>query len=76
MRGRHYKLISTARGLFRTVAAMIAPGSENANGEERGSRCFWEPVTDCDRFSKSMRGKERWCPGEDLNLHECYPTGT
>ena len=17
-----------------------------------------------------------WCPGEDLNLHECYPTGT
>ena len=20
--------------------------------------------------------RQSWCPGEDLNLHECYPTGT
>ena len=25
---------------------------------------------------RPMGGYKSWCPGEDLNLHECYPTGT
>ena len=25
---------------------------------------------------RSGAGCNPWCPGEDLNLHECYPTGT
>jgi hypothetical protein len=36
------------------VAAMIAPCSVKANGGNLGSRCFWEPVTICDRFSASV----------------------
>ena len=28
------------------------------------------------RFSTVAPRALRWCPGEDLNLHECYPTGT
>ena len=26
--------------------------------------------------SRRLCADEIWCPGEDLNLHECYPTGT
>jgi hypothetical protein len=44
---------STARGLFKIVAAMIAPYSVKANGGKRGSRCFCVPVAKCDRFSAS-----------------------
>lgn len=52
-----YKLISTARGLLRMVAAMMAPCSVKANGGNRGSRCFCEPVTDYDRFSVSASAR-------------------
>jgi len=41
--------------LLRMVAAMMAPCSVKANGGNRGSRCFWEPVAICDRFRSRPR---------------------
>jgi len=35
---------------------MMAPCSVKANGGNRGSRCFWEPVAICDRFRVSTSG--------------------
>ncbi len=38
---------------------MMAPCSVKANGGKRGSRCFWEPVTGCDRFSTRTSVRSR-----------------
>jgi hypothetical protein len=43
-----YTLISTARSLFRVVAAMIAPCSVNAQGRWRRPPQLRLEVTDCD----------------------------
>jgi hypothetical protein len=53
--------VSTARGPLKIVAAMMAPCSAKANGGNRGSRCFWEPVPICDRFRASVSDSPACC---------------
>jgi hypothetical protein len=41
------------------VATIMAPCSVKAEGGKRGSRCFWEPVTICDRYRASTSTRVR-----------------
>jgi hypothetical protein len=43
-------LMWIVRSLWRMLAAIMAPCSVKAQGRNRGSVCFWELVTICDRF--------------------------
>jgi DNA primase len=55
------KLAPAAKSLGIVIrkAAMMAPCSVKANGGNLGSRCFWEPVTNCDRFRASVSARVR-----------------
>jgi hypothetical protein len=49
-----YTLISIARGLLSTVAAMIAPCSVNAKGANLKFRRTWDAVANCDRMKAAL----------------------
>ena len=42
-----------------TPESMATPSWVKARGRNLGSRCFWEPVTNCDRFMASASSRER-----------------
>jgi len=52
-------LIWTAWVLFKIVATMMAPCSVKAHGGNVGSQCFWERVTNCDRFRARVSAQVR-----------------
>jgi hypothetical protein len=64
-----YAVVHIARFEGGKIAELWDPGQEMPGDSPNAPGMFWRPETENPRLRRGFRHSERWCPGEDSNLH-------